>query len=199
MMFNGGKKFGPGVFDDLIEGNGGQTNGYTSRDLTAYLNNFPREALPVVLDLESDRMWHLAITPQNLEQERGIVMEERRLRIDNQTSGVMNEALYLHAFVECSYRWNTIGFMADIERITLAEARAYFETYYAPNNATLVLVGDFDSPAALRLVEGYFGPLPRRTPAPPVVAAEPPQDGERRAIVRKQAELPSVLVGYHGV
>src|SRR5262249_34720583 len=86
-----------------------------------------------------------------------------------------------------------------IERITLAEARAYFETYYAPNNATLVLVGDFDSPAALRLVEGYFGPLPRRTPAPPVIAAEPPQDGERRAIVRKQAELPSVLVGYHGV
>src|SRR5215510_7098299 len=110
MMFNGGKKFGPGAFDDLIEGNGGSTNGFTMRDLTAYLNNFPREALPIVLDLESDRMAHLAITPQNLEQERGIVKEERRLRIDNQTTGVMNELLYLQAFVESPYRWNTIGF-----------------------------------------------------------------------------------------
>ena len=87
-MFNGGKKYGPGVFDDVIEGNGGSTNGYTTRDITAYLNNFPREALPVVLDLEADRMANLAITPKNLEQERGIVMEERRLRIDNDVDGV---------------------------------------------------------------------------------------------------------------
>src|SRR5438046_10612112 len=116
MMFNGGKKFGRGVFDELIEGNGGSTNGYTTRDYTAYLNNFPREALPIVLDLESDRMANLAITPKNLEQERGIVMEERRLRIDNQVSGVMNEALYLQAYVESSYRWNPGGFMEDLNR-----------------------------------------------------------------------------------
>ena len=114
MMFNGGKKYGPGMFDDLIEGHGGSTNGFTMRDCTAYLNNFPREALPIVLDLESDRMAHLAITPQNLEQERGIVMEERRLRIDDQVSGAMNEALYLHAYERSPYRWNTIGFMEDL-------------------------------------------------------------------------------------
>ena len=199
MMFNGGRKFGPGVFDDLIEGNGGSTNGYTSRDLTAYLNNFPREALPIILDLESDRMGHLAITPRNLEQERGIVKEERRLRIDNQTTGMLNEALYLQAFVQSPYRWNTLGFMSDLDRITLAEARAYFETYYAPNNATLVLAGDLDPPAALGLIERTFGRLPRRSPAPPVDASEPPQDGERRALVRRQAELPAVLIGYRGV
>ena len=104
MMFNGGKKFGPGKFDDLIEGNGGSTNGYTTRDYTAYLNNFPKEALPVVLDLESDRMANLALTKQNLEQERGIVMEERRLRIDDQVGGVMSEELYLHAFEQSPYR-----------------------------------------------------------------------------------------------
>jgi len=98
MMFNGGKRFGPGVFDDTIEINGGSTNGYTTRDYTAYLNNFPREALPIILDLESDRMANLAITPQNLQQERGIVMEERRLRIDNDVGGSMNELLYLQAF-----------------------------------------------------------------------------------------------------
>src|SRR5712692_1915863 len=153
MMFNGGKKFGPGVFDNTIEENGGSTNGYTTRDFTAYLNNFPREALPVILDLESDRMANLAITKQNLEQERGIVMEERRLRIDDQVSGVMNEALYLQAFVQSPYRWNVIGFMSDIEHITLDQARGYFRTYYAPNNATLVLAGDVDPPAAFRLVE----------------------------------------------
>src|SRR5690348_11921991 len=99
MMFNGGKKFGPGAFDDMIESNGGSTNGYTTRDFTTYLNNFPAEALPVILDLESDRMANLAITPANLQQERGIVMEERRLRIDNQVPGVMNEELYLQAYV----------------------------------------------------------------------------------------------------
>jgi zinc protease len=129
MMFNGGKKYGPGVFDDVIEGNGGNTNGYTTRDFTAYLNNFPRAALPVVLDLESDRIGHLAITPHNLEQERGIVMEERRLRIDNDVDGAMNEALYLHAYERSPYRWNTVGFMDDLKKITLEEAKAYFQTY----------------------------------------------------------------------
>ena len=199
MMFNGGKKFGPGVFDDLIEGNGGSTNGYTTRDYTAYLNNFPREALPIVLDLESDRMANLALTAKNLEQERGIVMEERRLRIDDQVSGVMNEALYLHAFVRSPYRWNTVGFMADLERITLADARAYFETYYAPNNGTLVLAGDLDPPAAFALVRRYFAKIPRRPPPAAVDSREPPQEGERRVIVRKSAELPAVMMGYHGV
>jgi zinc protease len=199
MMFNGGKKFGPGVFDDTIEANGGSTNGYTTRDFTAYLNNFPREALPVVLDLESDRMANLAITPKNLEQERGIVMEERRLRIDNDVQGMMNEALYLGAFVRSPYRWNTVGFMEDLRRITLDQARAYFHTYYAPNNATLVLAGDVQPAAAFALVERYFGKIPRRPPPGPVDAAEPEQDGERRIVVRHRAELPDVLVSYKAV
>jgi len=197
MMFNGGKKFGRGVFDELIEGNGGSTNGYTTRDYTAYLNNIPREALPIVLDLESDRMANLAITKENLEQERGIVMEERRLRIDDEVWGVMDEALYLQAFVESSYRWNVIGFMSDIQHITLDQARAYFQTYYAPNNATLVLAGDVDPQDAFRLVERDFGAIPRRRPPLPVDATEPPQDGERRVVVRKNAELPAVMIGYH--
>jgi predicted Zn-dependent peptidase len=199
MMFNGGKKFGPGVFDDLIEGNGGSTNGFTMRDVTAYLNNFPREALPVVLDLESDRMAHLAITAQNLEQERGIVMEERRLRVDDQVSGVMNEALYLQAYVQSPYRWPVIGFMSDLRRITLEQARAFFHTYYAPNNAILVLAGDVEPGKAFALVKRYFGAIPRSTPPAPVDPSEPPQVGERRAVVTKTAELPALLMGYRGV
>jgi zinc protease len=199
MMFNGAKKYPPGVFDDLIEGHGGNTNGYTTRDFTAYLNNFPREALPVVLDLEADRMWHLAITPKNIEQERGIVMEERRLRIDNDVEGAMNEALYLHAYERSSYRWNTVGFMADLRHITLAEAKAYFETYYAPNNAVLVLTGDVDPAAAHALVQRLFGAIPRHAPPPPVDAEEPEQDGERVIMVRKPAELPAIMLGYRAV
>jgi len=109
----------------------------------------------------------------------------------------MDEALYLHAFVQSPYRWNVIGFMSDIQHITLEQARSYFQTYYAPNNATLVLAGDVDPAAAFRLVERDFGAIPRRRPPPLVDATEPPQDGERRVIVRKNAELPAVLIGYH--
>lgn len=198
MMFNGGKKYGPGQFDDLIEGNGGSTNGFTTRDLTAYLNNFPVEALPIVLDLEADRMWHLAITPTNLEQERGIVSEERRLRIDNDVEGSMDEALYLSAFVRSPYRWNTVGFMADIQRITLDEAKAYFARCYAPNNAVMVLAGDVTPKDAFAKVSRTFGAIPSGPPVPPVDAGEPPQDGERRTIVRRVAELPALLIGWHG-
>ncbi|MCW5893423.1 MAG: insulinase family protein [bacterium] len=199
MMFNGGQKFGPGQFDDLIEGNGGSTNGYTTRDFTAYLNNFPREALPIVLDLEADRMGHLAVTPQNLEQERGIVMEERRLRIDNDVGGTMYEQLYLHAFERSPYRWNPVGFMADLRLITLADAQAFHKTYYAPNNAVLVLSGDVEPADGFALAKKHFGRIPRQTPPGPVSAEEPPQDGERRITVRKPAELPALLLGYHGV
>jgi predicted Zn-dependent peptidase len=199
MMFNGGKRFGPGVFDDVIEGNGGSTNGFTTRDLTAYLNNFPVAALPVVLDLESDRIGQLAITAANLEQERGIVMEERRLRIDNDVQGAMNEALYLQAYVRSPYRWNTVGFMEDLKRITLDEARSFFQTYYAPNNAVMVLAGDVDPQRALALVRKQFGALPRRPPPQPVDAGEPVQNGERTVMVRMPAQLPSVLLGYHAV
>jgi zinc protease len=184
MMFNGGKKYGPGAFDDVIEGHGGSTNGYTTRDFTAYLNNFPREALPIVLDLEADRVGHLAITQANLDQERGIVMEERRLRIDNDVDGAMNEMLYLQAYVRSPYRWNTVGFMDDLKRITLAEAKAYFETYYAPNNAVMVLSGDVEPEAARALVERLFGPIRSHAPPPPVDAGEPVQDGERIVMVR---------------
>src|SRR5207253_3199093 len=187
--------FGRGVFDELIEGNGGSTNGYTTRDYTAYLNNIPREALPIVLDLESDRMANLAITKENLEQERGIVMEERRLRIDDEVWGVMDEALYLQAFVESAYRWNVIGFMSDIQHITLDQARAYFQTYYAPNNATLVLAGDVEPQDAFRLVERDFGAIPRRRPPLPVDATEPPQDRPKRTAAALEERIDAVVEG----
>jgi predicted Zn-dependent peptidase len=144
-------------------------------------------------------MAHLAITKANLEQERGIVIEERRLRVDNQVSGVMDEELYLHAFVQSPRRWNTIGFMSDLQGITLEQARGFFQRCYAPNNAVLVLAGDLEPPAAFGLVGKYFGKVAKRPSPPPVDASEPPQLGERRVEVRKQAELPALTVAYRGV
>ena len=198
MMFNGGE-YTEGKFDEIIESNGGSTNGYTTRDYTAYMENFPVPALERVLWLEADRMRALAITPQNLEQERGIVKEERRLRIDNDPGGKVYEELYLAAYEASTYRWNTIGFMADLDQITLADARDYFRTYYAPNNATLVLAGAVAPVEGFALAERYFGAIPAQAPPRKVVNDEPPQSGPKRVRYRAPAELPALAIAYHAV
>jgi predicted Zn-dependent peptidase len=197
MMFNGSAKFGAGTFDDLLEGAGGSTNGFTTRDFTVYLNNFPPEALDLVLELEADRMARLLITAENLEQERGIVKEERRLRVDNDPMATMDEQLYLQAFVASPYRWPVVGFMADLNAITLEAARAYFRRYYAPNNTMLVLSGDVEAERARRSVLRTLGRIPSQPPPATVLNVEPPQLGPRRARVQMAAELPAVLIGYH--
>jgi zinc protease len=198
MMFNGGEHT-VGKFDEIIEGNGGSTNGYTTRDFTAYLESFPPPALERVLWLEADRMRALAITPKNLEQERGIVKEERRLRTDDDPGGKVYEEIYLLAYAASTYRWGPIGFMADIEAITLADAQHYFRTYYAPNNATLVLAGALTPADGFALAERYFGDIPSQEPPPPVVNVEPPSVGPKRLELRKVAELPALAIAYHAV
>jgi zinc protease len=198
MMFNGGEHT-EGKFDEVIETNGGSTNGYTTRDFTAYMENFPLPALERVLWIEADRMRALAITPKNLEQERGIVKEERRLRVDNDPSGKLYEELYLAAYVASTYRWNTIGFMADLDLITLEDARQYFRTYYAPNNATLVLAGAVSPADGFALAARYFGAIPAQEPPRKVVNVEPPQHGPKLVRYRMAAELPAVAIAYQAV
>ncbi len=199
MMFNGGANTAHGKFDEIIEGSGGSTNGYTTRDYTVYLESFPADALETILSLEADRMANLAITPENLEQERGIVKEERRLRVDNDTSGRLYEELYLAAFVASPYRWNPIGFMRDLDAVTLDQAREYFRTYYAPNNAVLVISGAVDVGRTMELIERYFGPVPRQPAPPAVMNAEPEQRGPKWVKVRMPAELPAIAVGFKAV
>jgi len=198
MMFNGGAH-SAGKFDDVIEGNGGSTNGYTTRDFTVYLESFPVAALERVLWLEADRMRALAITPENLEQERGIVKEERRLRLDDSPNGKLYEELYLAAFAASTYRWPVIGFMADINRISLADAQSYFRTYYAPNNATLVLAGAIDPAQGFALAERYFGDIPAQTPPLPVINTEPRQRGPKHIRYAMPAELPALAMAFHAV
>ncbi|MCC6849830.1 MAG: insulinase family protein [Deltaproteobacteria bacterium] len=198
MMFNGGEHT-VGKFDEIIEGNGGSTNGYTTRDFTVYLESFPPPALERVLWLEADRMRALALTEKNLEQERGIVKEERRLRTDDDPEGTMYEQLYLAAYEASTYRWGPIGFMADIGAIGLDDAQRYFRTYYAPNNAIVVLAGAIAPRAGFALVDRYFGDIPAQTPPRPVVNVEPPQRGPKAVEYHKVAELPSVAIGYKAV
>ncbi|MCC6765209.1 MAG: insulinase family protein [Deltaproteobacteria bacterium] len=198
MMFNGGEHT-VGKFDEIIEGNGGSTNGYTTRDFTVYLESFPPPALERVLWLEADRMRALAITEKNLEQERGIVKEERRLRTDDDPEGTMYEQIYLAAYEASTYRWGPIGFMADIGAITLDDAKSYFRTYYAPNNATVVLAGAVTAREGFALVDKYFGGIPAQAPPRAVVNVEPPQNGPKTVEYHKVAELPSVAIAYKAV
>ena len=198
MMFNGGENT-VGKFDEIIEGNGGSTNGYTTRDFTVYLENFPPPALARVLWLEADRMRALAITPKNLEQERGIVKEERRLRTDDDPGGKIYEEIYLAAYAASTYRWGPIGFMADIDAITLEDAKEYFRVHYAPNNATIVLAGAVSPAEGFRMVERYFGDIPAQPQPEPVKNVEPPQSGPKSYEFHKVAELPMIAVGYKAV
>jgi zinc protease len=196
MMFNGSGKFKPKEFDLLLETAGSGGNGYTNEDFTAYQETFPRDAIDTVLDLESDRMRSLSITPQNLEQERGIVKEERRVSTDNQPAGRMYEEMMAAAFVAHPYGWPVVGWMGDLDAIKLEEAQRYFDNFYGPNNATVVLTGDFKTPELMKRVEAYFGKLPARGKVDPVVNAEPPQQGERRVTLVKDAALPAVMIGF---
>lgn len=196
LMFNGSERFGPKEFDRILEGCGGSSNAYTSNDVTAYHDDFASESLSTVVDLESDRMRALRITEEILEQERSVVMEERRMRTDNSTFGLLEEQLESLVYQAHPYRWPVIGWMADIARIRRQDCLDFFRTYYAPGNAALYLAGDVDPAEAIRLVEAAYGSIPAGPPVPPVASEEPDQRGERRALVRHPAQAPAMLAGF---
>jgi predicted Zn-dependent peptidase len=199
MMFNGSAKYKPTEFDRLLEENGGYSNGSTWNDFTNYWEEFNSDKLELVLDLESDRMKALKLDTENLEQERYIVMEERRLRVDNHPENKLEEELYAHAFVAHPYQFPVIGWMGDLENIKLEDCKKYYKTYYAPNNAVVVLTGDFDTKKAIKLFEKYFGKIPPQTPPQSVNNAEPPQNGEKRIVLKRDVQLSSFLIGYKSV
>jgi len=198
MMFNGAAKYGPKEFDRVLEARGGHSNAYTSNDMTVYYEDFAAEALPTVVDLESDRMRSLRIDGAALEQEREVVKEERRLRTDNSVFGLLEEQLEALVFLAHPYRWPVIGWMSDIERISRADCEAFFRTCYAPGNAAIYAAGDLDPEATLALLAQAYGDIPAGPPMAPVAAGEPDQRGERRAEVRFPAQAPALLAGWRG-
>ncbi|MCK4237170.1 MAG: insulinase family protein, partial [Candidatus Krumholzibacteria bacterium] len=197
MMFNGAKRYGPKEFDRILESNGGYSNAFTSRDMTAYYEDFASDVLELVVDLDSDRMASLALDPKYLVSEMGVVKEERRLSIDNSIRGQMREELYALAYKAHPYKWPVLGWMSDLEGIDRSDCVNYYRTYYSPNNAVMIVVGDFDTEEALGLIHRYYDGIPAQEPPAQVRTSEPEQLGERRALVHKPAELPEILVGYH--
>jgi zinc protease len=196
MMFKGTARYGPRAYSRLIERLGGEENAYTGRDATTYHVTVAADRIDLVLDLEADRMRNLRLDPKELESERQVVMEERRTRAEDDPVGALAEEFARVAFVSHPYRIPTIGLMPDIERLTVADLRGWYDTYYWPNNTVLIAVGDVEPAAFLEKVRARFGPIPRGPAPPPVTAVEPEQHGERRVTVKKEAHLPVVYVGY---
>ena len=196
MMFKGTPTTGAGEFSRLVAAAGGRDNAFTSKDFTAYFQQVPKQKLEQMMQLEADRMRHLTLDPKEFEQEIKVVMEERRLRTDDQPQALLAEQMGAVAFQAHPYRVPVIGWMNDLESMTVQDARDWYERWYVPNNAFVVIVGDVDHQEVFKLAERYYGvlasrPLPARKPQ-----SEPIQTGIRRLTVKAPAELPVVLMAY---
>jgi len=196
MMFKGTPSVGPGEFNKRVAAAGGRDNAFTSRDYTAYFQQVPKEKLPEMMQLEADRMRHLNVDPKEFAQEIKVVMEERRLRTDDNPQSKLFEQMNAAAFQAHPYRRPIIGWMNDLENMSAADAKAWYDTWYVPNNAYVVITGDVDHKEVFALAEKYYGalegrPLPARKPQ-----IEPAQDGTRRVNVKAPAELPVLIMGY---
>jgi len=183
MMFQGSQNVGKGEHMLLIQDNGGTMNGTTNQDRTNYFETVPANQLDLALFLESDRMRSLDISQANLDNQRAVVQEEKRQSYDNQPYGGMSEALQGLAYSSFGYRHTTIGSMADLNAATLEDVRNFFKTYYAPNNACIAIVGDFNEGEAKKKVEKYFGSIPRQQPPPVPDLTEAPLNGEKRKLL----------------
>jgi zinc protease len=197
MMFKGTPKVGPEEFSRIIQENGGNDNAFTSRDYTAYFENLSADRVQVSLDLESDRMQNLLLREEDFRTERMVVMEERRLRTEDNPTAFLQEQMEATAFQLQPYHWPTIGWMEDIARFTLEDLKVYYRTYYHPANAFLVVVGDFKKEDLLPRIEKAFGPYPKGVVPNQEKDIDPKQTGERRTFVKKEAQLPSIVMGYH--
>lgn len=197
MMFKGTERLKPNEFSRIIAEHGGRENAFTSYDYTAYYQQLEKSRLPIAFELEADRMRNLKIDDNEARKEIQVVMEERRLRTEDQPEALVYEQLMAHAFQAHPYRHPVIGWMADLERITPDDLREWYRRWYAPNNATLVVVGDVKPRDVVALAEKHFGPIPRRDIERPAIPTEPPQQQERRARVAAPAQVPYLLMGFH--
>jgi zinc protease len=200
MMFKGSKNVQPESHTSIIASIGGRSNAYTQEDATVFWETLPAQYLPLALWLEADRMATLRVDRDALEKEVEVVKEERRLRVDNQPYGRLNEILFDKAFTTHPYKHPTIGSMKDLEAASIDDVRDFHNTFYVPENAVVTVVGDFDSAQAMQLVTQYFGRVPKAArPVPRDVPREPEQTQERRAVVQEEWPLPAVVVAYHVV
>jgi zinc protease len=198
MMFKGSKNVDAEGHPSYISSVGGQSNAYTTEDATVFWETVPAQYLPLVLWLEGDRLASLKIEEKTFRTEREVVKEERRMRVENQPYGRLQEIISDQAFTVHPYKHPVIGSMNDLQAASIHDVRDFFRTYYVPNNATAVLVGDFDTKEALSLVSQYLGRVPKsERPVPRDIPKEPPQTKERRVRLEENWPLPVVVVAHH--
>ncbi|WP_097991040.1 M16 family metallopeptidase [Methyloterricola oryzae] len=196
MMFKGTDKHPPGEFSRIISTNGGSENAFTGQDYTAYFQTLEKSRLPVSFELEADRMRHLRLLPEEFKKEQQVVLEERRLRTDDQPRAKLSEHFDAVAYTNSPYKNPVIGWPDDVSGLTVSDLSQWYSLWYAPNNATLVVVGDVDPKSVYKQAKEHFGPLKPSTLPPIKPRGEVEQLGERRLIVRVPAKLPYLAMGY---
>lgn len=197
MMFKGTKQVPSGKFSRLIAAAGGKENAFTSTDYTCYFQQLEKSNLPLSFKLEADRMVNLQLTEEDFAKEIKVVMEERRWRTDDKPQSQVNEAFQGVVYRAHPYARPVIGFMNDLENMTVEDAREWYRNWYAPNNATLVVVGDVNAQEVYALAKKHFGHLKPKVLPVRKPQMEPAQIGERRVVVKAPAKLPYLLMGYH--
>ena len=196
MMFKGTRNVGPEDFSRLVAEAGGRENAFTNTDFTVYHEQVHRDRLPLIMRLEADRMANLAIRPEEFAREIKVVMEERRLSTDDQPRALLDESLLATAFAAHPYKWPTIGWMQDLQNMTWRDAQSWYRSWYAPNNATVVVVGDVEPEQVIAWAKRYYGPVARKAVPARKAQSEPEQRGMKRVIVKAPAELPFVRLAY---
>ncbi len=196
MMFKGTTRYGKGAFSRIVAKNGGTENAFTGNDYTAYFENLSSDRIELAFELEADRMQNLLIDPEEFLLERDVVMEERRTRTDDDPYSYLIENLYAITFLVHPYHAPVIGWMNDLENLSREDVLQHYKTYYVPNNATIVIVGDFETEALLQKIRLHFETIPQGADPPQRVPLEPEQLGMRRSIVKREAQLPFVFIAY---
>ncbi len=198
LMFNETESLKAGEFDRKLEENGAESNAATWVDWTYYYEALPKDRLSLAVKLESERMARLVLREPQVKSEKEVVANERRYRVDDDVEGATNELLYKTAFTRHPYHWPTIGWMEDIQGFTPEDCERFYRTYYAPNNAVVVVVGDFNEASLLGLIQRSYGPIPRASIPPDDALPEPTQLEERALTVTKPTATEKLVLGYHG-
>ncbi|MBI3357755.1 MAG: insulinase family protein [Nitrospirae bacterium] len=196
MMFKGTAKYPKGSFSRIVRKNGGIDNAFTSQDFTAYFENLAADRVELALELEADRMQGLILDNSEFQTEREVVKEERRLRNEDDPQGALVEALFAQAFLSHPYHWPVIGWFADLDAMSLDDLQRHYDTFYSPNNATLIVVGDIKADTLLPTIKHLFEPIPKGPSPKQALSAEPEQRGERRFLLKREAQVPFVMMGF---
>ena len=196
MMFKGTQKYPAGEFSHIMAKQGASENAFTHTDFTSYFQTLEKSRLPISFEMEADRMRHLMLNDQAFAKEKQVVLEERRSRIEDKPISLMLEHFQATAYQTSPYHNPIIGWMSDIENCTLADLQTWYQQWYAPNNAMVVVVGDVEAQAVLKLAQQYFGPLKPSPITPPPSRPETEQWGIKRITVARPAKLPYLAMGY---